>query len=309
MAGIAALLLWSVFAHAQTGYHTILLNANQDADFVVTVGSKTYTKADAKEVEPNIKSGRPGDPFKGWEIKSAEPAKQYIVEFKPLQGFFVQSGGYNKTYEIPPGYDYFTYQTNIIYDPTEISVWASFAGAAWEEEKTLRAPFTIKGPRNYSGEVGVGGVFDQWKGEKVPWGEYTITWGAIPGYETPPPKTLMLSSETLTKEAGRTPQGAFFDVVSTGKITFNAIYQRKTATPPTSIPPPQAPSVPKQVAPQPPPIPAPKTAAPIRATQAPRPTEEQNSISPSSPPDVLEKPQGFFSRIWRAIISFFGRLF
>jgi len=104
IAGIAVIVI------AQTDFHTIYLNANQDADFTVTVGQKTYIKADAIEVEPNIKAGRPGDPFKGWKIISSEPATKYIVKFKPLPGFSVSSGDYDKIFDIPVGYDYFIFQ-------------------------------------------------------------------------------------------------------------------------------------------------------------------------------------------------------
>ena len=289
---------------AQTNFHTIYLNANQDADFTVTIGQKIYTKADAVEVEPNIKAGRPGDPFKGWKIISSEPATKYIVEFKPLLGYYADIGGYEKIYEIPAGYDYFTYQTNMTYEPTEISARVSFYGASWEEEKTLRAPFTITGPQKYSGQAG--DVFNEWKAEKVPWGNYTITWGNLPGYEyeNSSPETLVISTETIAKETGTTPYGKSYQVVGTGKITFHATYQKKAS--PQVQQAPQAPSLPQT--PQ------------QEISPEPKPQIEENvqkEISPSPMPvrtTIIEKPAaekspGFLPKIIQAIISFFQNLF
>lgn len=219
-------------ALSQITNHTIYVNANQDADFTVLVGSRLYTKSEALSVEPNIKSGRPGDPFKGWKITATEPTKKYVVTFKPLQGFYVaDSGDYVKEFDIPAGYDYFTYQTNVIYEPTEISVWTSFSSF---DKKTV--PFTITGPATYQGNAG--SASDSWKKEKVPWGTYTITWSEIPGYITPSPETKEIRAEPVTDPPGPRKPGVLYSVLATGKASFAGLY-RAVGSPPPPPPPPK----------------------------------------------------------------------
>lgn len=229
--------LSSLSAYAQGTYHTIYINANQDVDFTVQVGSKMYTKAETAIVpNPPIKAGRPGDPFKGWKLESTEPAQKYIVAFKPLEGFYMSSGGYVHEFNIPAHFDYFTYSTNIELYPTKLKIWATFDGAGFNEK--IKAPFTITGPAMYSGEAG--GIFEAWEKEKIPWGTYTFTWGDVPGYQTPKSEIFRILTEPEydpPAPGGNLKSGILYRTIATGEKTiFTTYYKMGSKLPPPPPP-------------------------------------------------------------------------
>lgn len=190
---IAALCSFALWSFAQTNHQIIYINANQDIDFTVQVGSKMYSKAEMTLVaDPPIQAGRPGDPFKGWRLESTEPTRKYTIVFKPLQGFSISSGSYVKEYELPAGFDYFTYTINIELHPTKISLRANFEGADFFHPP--HAPFTIMGPATYTGNTS-GNTSNLWEKERVPFGKYTIVWGEVAGYQTPAPGVITIVAE------------------------------------------------------------------------------------------------------------------
>lgn len=190
---IGALCSPALWSFAQTNHQIIYINANQDIDFTVQVGSKMYSKAETTLVaDPPIQAGRPGDPFKGWRLESTEPTKKYTIVFKPLQGFSISSGSYIKEYELPAGFDYFTYTTNIELRPTKISLRADFEGADFSHPP--HAPFIITGPATYNGNTS-GNTSNLWEKERVPFGNYTVVWGEVAGYQTPAPGAITIAAE------------------------------------------------------------------------------------------------------------------
>lgn len=190
---IGTLCSFALWSFAQTNHQIIYINANQDIDFTVQVGSKMYSKAETTlVVDPPIQAGRPGDPFKGWRLESTEPTKKYTIIFKPFQGFSISSGSYIKEYELPAGFDYFTYTTNIELRPTKISLRADFEGADFSHPP--HAPFIITGPATYNGNTS-GNTSNLWEKERVPFGNYTVVWGEVAGYQTPAPGAITIAAE------------------------------------------------------------------------------------------------------------------
>ncbi len=161
-----------------------------------------------------------------------------------------------------------------ITDPTQ-----AHPGVLAVVSNSAEAAFTVTGPVTYHGS----GYY--WVQQGIPPGTYAITWSAVASCSTP-------SSETKATD-------------SRGSVAFAGNYQTadNATTNPSNPPPAGGPSPTQSTEPTPPLPPTPAQ----RPAQNSRPaiTPQTPTAPPATTSPKITKPEGFFSRFFSSIASFF----
>lgn len=249
---------------------TIIVTSNLNADFTID-GPQTFTKKDAV-FSPDFIA--PAGKYL-WEFRGAQPGI-YRLSVKTIPGY---EALYSDGFTIPEGYTYFTQTSGITFNvasdqmPSQTggtpvsrsqSSFPKGYGAINIETNLQSVEFTIKGPTE---KVMKGHVV---LFSPAPVGTYTISFGRIEGFVTPPP-------ETKTLKDGAT-------------IQFYGIYKSEKAIKKTQ------PSVqPKTI-----------TSESKDEIQASASTTEMPQAAPPAP---TKYQRNFFLRFLDSIFSFFRKVF